>query len=669
MTTTTPGSRPATETPAASPGQPPAAPAAALSDRGGASDEYTHAQILTILSGLLLGMFLAALDQSIVGTAIRTISDDLNGLSIQAWVTTAYLITSTITTPIYGKLGDLYGRKKLFLFAITLFILGSAACSFATSMYMLAALRAVQGLGAGGLFTLVLAIIGDIVSPRERAKYTGYFMGVFATSSVLGPVAGGLFAGQSSILGITGWRWVFLVNVPIGIAALYVVTRNLHLVHERRESRIDWWGAVSLVVALVPLLTVAEQGREWGWGSGRSLACYVVGAAGVLAWVLVERAMGDDALIPLRIFRLRAAAVVIAAGVVVGAGMFGAITILPQYMQIVHGASPTEAGLMMVPMVIGMMSAGIAVGQITSRTGKIRIFPIVGSALAGVSMLALSRVGADTSLLWVMAGMLFLGLGLGQCMQPLTIIVQNAVPPREIGVATASATFFRQLGGTLGVAVFLSLLFSTLGDNIAQAFRSAAPALRQAAQAGQIPQTPVDKQVLAGLADPGAGGGVFASVQNDSSVINRMSSVVSHPFKVGFSDSMSLVLLCGGCVMLLAFAVLLLMPDVELRATSAGAAARAERDAGGSGPSAAPVQVAPDEVASDQATPDQVAPDRAPSGGGVHRADVPALTGPVEPGASAAVRPVRAAASTPRRSPTKADPAAPAPGSRRLPAA
>jgi EmrB/QacA subfamily drug resistance transporter len=574
---------------------------------GGSDGEYTHAQILTILSGLLLGMFLAALDQSIVGTAIRTIADDLNGLSIQAWVTTAYLITSTITTPIYGKLGDLYGRKKLFLFAITLFVLGSAACSFATSMYMLAALRAVQGLGAGGLFTLVLAIIGDIVSPRERAKYTGYFMAVFATSSVLGPVAGGLFAGQASILGVTGWRWVFLVNVPIGIGALFVVTRNLHLRHVRRESRIDWWGATSLVVALVPLLTVAEQGREWGWGSGRSIVCYAIGATGVIAWVLVERAMGDDALIPLRIFRIRAAAVVIAAGVVVGAGMFGAITVLPQYMQIVHGASPTKAGLMMVPMVVGMMSAGIVVGQITSRTGAIRIFPIFGSALAGMAMLALSRVGADTSLLWVMVGMLFLGLGLGQCMQPLTIIVQNAVPPSEIGVATSSATFFRQLGGTLGVAVFLSLLFSTLGDNIASAFRSAAPSIQQAAAAGQIPRTTVNDQVLAGLRNPDQGGGVFAAVQNDSSIINSMSSAIAHPFKVGFSDSMSLVLLCGGCIMLIAFAVLLLMPDVELRKTSASAAARAEHDAGQSGPSAPPMDVA--------------------AQGGAHRADVPVVTG------------------------------------------
>ena len=233
--------------------------------------------------------------------------------------------------------------------------------------------------------------------------------------------------------------------------------------------------------------------------------------------------------------------------------MFGAITVLPQYMQIVHGASPTKAGLMMLPMVVGMMSAGIGVGQITSRTGKIRIFPIFGSALAGASMIALSFVGADTSLLLMMVGMLFLGLGIGQCMQPLTIIVQNAVPPSEIGVATSSATFFRQLGGTLGVAVFLSLLFSTLGDNIKDAFKSAAPGIQQAAAAGQIPHTAVNDQVLAGLQNTGQGG-VFASVQDDSSIIGQMNDVLAHPFQVGFADSMGLVLLSGGLIMLLAFA-------------------------------------------------------------------------------------------------------------------
>jgi hypothetical protein len=297
--------------------------------------------------------------------------------------------------------------------------------------------------------------------------------------------------------------------------------------------------------------------------------------------------MGDNALIPLRIFRMRTVAVVISASVIVGAAMFGAITVLPQYMQIVHGASPTQAGLMMLPMVVGMMSAGIGVGQITSRTGKIRIFPIFGSALAGVAMIALSFVGADTSLLLMMVGMLFLGLGIGQCMQPLTIIVQNAVPPSEIGVATSSATFFRQLGGTLGVAVFLSLLFSTLGDNIKNAFRSAAPGIQQAAAAGDIPHSTINDQVLAGLQNPGQGGGVFASVQDDSSIIGRMSDVLAHPFQVGFADSMSLVLLSGGIIMLVAFAVMLLLPPIELRTTSASAAARAEHAAATAAASAA----------------------------------------------------------------------------------
>lgn len=531
-------------------------------DAPAGTGEYTHRQILTILSGLMLGMFLGSLDQTIVSTSIRTISDDLDGLSMQAWVTTSYLITATITTPIYGKLGDNYGRKKLFMFAITVFIVGSALCSFASTMYELAAFRAFQGLGAGGLFTLVLAIIGDIVSPRERARYTGYFMAMFGTSSVLGPLIGGFFAGQETILGIDGWRWVFLVNVPVGIVALLVVYRTLHVHHTPRHLRIDWWGAIALVVCLVPLLTVAEQGREWGWDSPSSVACYVIGAVGLVGFVLAERAMGEAALIPLRIFRIRPAAVTIAASVIVGMAMFGGIMLLPQYMQIVHGASPTEAGLLMLPMVLGLMAGSIGSGQVISRTGHIRWFPVVGSAVTVVGLLLLSRCGADTDMIWVSLSMAVLGLGLGNCLQPILLIVQSSVPPAEIGVATSSATFFRQIGGTLGVAVFLSVLFSTVGGNIEDAIvaESQTPAWQQAVADGHV-------------LDPS----MVAQIQEDSSFIEELPPAFAHPFKVGFAESMDLVFLLAAGVGVLAFLILLLLPPVELRETSASVAARAEQ--------------------------------------------------------------------------------------------
>lgn len=545
-------------------------PAGTREAAAAAPGEYSHQQILTIISGLMLGMFLGALDQTIVSTSIRTIADDLHGLSAQAWVTTAYLITSTITTPIYGKLGDLWGRKKLFMFAITVFVLGSALCSFATSMYQLAAFRAFQGLGAGGLFTLVLAIIGDIVSPRERAKYTGYFMATFGSSSVLGPVIGGLLAGTDSILGITGWRWVFLVNVPIGIVALAVVFKTLHVHHVRRPSRVDWPGAVALCVCLVPLLTVLEQGREWGWGSGRALACFGVAAVGLLLFVVIEARMRQAALIPLDLFRIRPAAVTIVASVIVGMGLFGGMMLLPLYMQIVHGASPTESGFLMLPMVAGLMTAAISSGRVISRTGRTRIFPIVGSALMAVGMFGLTQIGADTSLILVMALMLVTGYGVGNCMQPLLLTMQSSVPPSSIGVATSSATFFRQIGGTVGVAVFLSMLFGGVGADIQHAFADAKPQIARLSQDPSFEPTALDKRVLAGDRS------VFAQVQDDSSIIERMDPVLSHPFKVGFAESIASVFWVSGGLAVLAFCVLLLMPEVELRQQSAAAAAAAE---------------------------------------------------------------------------------------------
>ncbi|OLR90931.1 MFS transporter [Actinokineospora bangkokensis] len=535
----------------------------------------SHRQILVILSGLMLGMFLAALDQTIVGTSIRTIADDLNGLSLQAWATTAYLITSTISTPLYGKLSDIYGRKPFFITAISIFVVGSLACTFSTSMYELAAFRALQGLGAGGLMSLALTIIADIVPPRERAKYQGYFLAVFGTSSVLGPVIGGFFAGTDSILGITGWRWVFLVNVPIGVIALIVVSRVLNIPHERHDHRIDYFGAVFLSLCVVPLLIVAEQGREWGWDSQRALVCYGLGAVGLVLFLVVEHRMGDEALIPLRLFKTSTFAMTIIAGTIIGVGMFGGISMIPQYLQIVRGQTPTEAGLFMLPLMLGIMSGSIISGQITSRTGRYKVFPIIGSALLVTGMVLFHTVQVDTPIWQPMVFMVVFGLGLGNCMQTLTIAAQNAVPRRDMGVATASATFFRQLGGTLGVAVFLSMLFSTVGDNIASSFRTAAqtPQFQAAVADPAVRANPENQPVLALLNGGGAEGG--GGVLQDSSFLQRIDARLALPFQQGFVESIHLVFLTGAFVMGLAFLVSLFIKEIPLRMT-AGAASTME---------------------------------------------------------------------------------------------
>ncbi len=437
----------------------------------GAAPVMTHRMILFVIFGLMAGMFLSALDQTIVGTAIRTIGDDLHGLSQQAWVTTAYLITSTISTPIYGKLSDIFGRRPLFIFAIVVFIIGSILASFSTSMLELAAFRAVQGLGAGGLMSMPLAIMGDILAPRERAKYQGYFLAVFGVSSLLGPLIGGLFAGTEEILGIAGWRWVFLINVPIGLFALAIVLRFLHIPrHSRHSVRIDWFGAAFVIMSLVPLLLVAEQGRVWGWTSPISIACYVIGAVGIVAFIITEIRMKDDALIPLKLFRSPTFSMATVIGVFVGFGMFGAMLTIPLYLQLVLGSTPTESGLQMLPMILGLMIASIGSGQIIARTGRYRMFPILGTALMSVAFFWLTHLEYDGSY-WFLAGaMLLLGLGLGQLMQTLTIASQNSVGLRDMGVATSASTFFRQIGGTLGTAVLLSLMFGVLPANIQTSF-------------------------------------------------------------------------------------------------------------------------------------------------------------------------------------------------------
>lgn len=548
----------------------------------GEDGEFTHRQILVILAGLMSAMFLASLDQTIVSTAIRTIADDLQGLDAQAWVTTAYLMTSTISTPLYGKLSDIYGRKPFFVIGIVIFVFGSLLCTLATSMYMLAVFRGIQGLGAGALMSLALAIIGDIIPPRDRAKYQGYMLAVFASSSVLGPVIGGFFAGADTIFGIDGWRWIFLINIPIGAVALTLVMITLNVKNVRVDHRVDWAGAAAIVVGLVPLLLVAEQGNTWGWGSTAALGCYVVGLAGIGLFLLVEARAGDQALIPLRLFRDRTFAIVTVGGVIVGMAMFGGMMTLPLYMQIVHGADPMESGLMMLPLVAGMMGASIVSGQLISRTGRVREFPIFGTAVAAVGLFLLWTIDADTSLTLVMVYMLVLGIGLGNCMQPLTLIVQNAVSPREIGVATASATFFRQLGGTAGVAVFLSILFSRVGGSISGELEQAAAdgSLARGVQEGladpALRQDPDAYGIVRALADPTTGAGALETVTKDSSVINRLPELVAHPFEQGYALSMSEIYLVAGILAVAASVILAFMPQIVLRTGSAQAEAARE---------------------------------------------------------------------------------------------
>ncbi|MDQ3887207.1 MAG: MFS transporter, partial [Actinomycetota bacterium] len=470
----------------------------------------------------------------------------------------------------------LYGRKPFFLAAISIFIIGSVLCTITTSMYELAVFRAVQGLGAGGLFSLAFAIIGDIVPPRERSRYQGYFVAVFGTSSVVGPLVGGGFAGADSLLGITGWRWVFLVNVPVAAAALIVVAKVLNIPHTRREHRIDWLGAAALAVGVVPLLLVVEQGQSWGWGSPRATLCYGIAAVGLAGFLLAEWRIGEDALLPLRLFRNSVFSVTSAAGLIVGIGMFGGIMLLPLYLQIVKGASPTEAGLLLLPVMAGIMFAAVVSGQLVSRTGRYKVFPVIGTALMSVALLLLhSRLGVDTPLWEADIYMALFGLGLGNCLQTLILAVQNAVSPREMGVATASATFFRQMGGTAGVAAFLAILFATVGNRIVEAFRVTVGTPEfQAAVADPAVRADSANAIMLQAMQDGRISGNVGGVLQDSSFLQHIDPRLARPFLIGFSDAMDLVFLVGAGVMFLGFVLMLFMKEIPLR-TQSGLEARA----------------------------------------------------------------------------------------------
>ena len=427
----------------------------------------SHKQILIVMGGLMTGMFIAALDQSIVGTALPRITSELGGLDKLSWVVTAYMLTATASTPLWGKISDLYGRRLLFQIAIVTFVAGSLLAGFSQNIEQLIAFRAVQGLGGGGLMSLALAVIGDIIPPRERGRYQGYFAAVFGTSSVLGPVLGGFFADGP------GWQWIFFINVPIGLVALVITSAALKMPHVRRDHSIDYLGA-ALVVGSVSsfLLYTAWAGPDLGWGSGTGIALLVAGVVLAVAFVLVERRAAEP-IIPMRLFGNSIFSIANLFGFLIGIAMFGSMIFIPVYLQVVDGMSPTQSGLAMLPMVVGIFSTSIAAGQMMSRNGRYKIYPILGASIVIVSLVMLSQLTASSPYWYAGLSMYVLGAGLGFTMQILITVVQNSVDRSDIGVATSSVTFFRQMGGSFGTALFGAILSSRLAVHIADAMKDA----------------------------------------------------------------------------------------------------------------------------------------------------------------------------------------------------
>ncbi|MGW9303784.1 DHA2 family efflux MFS transporter permease subunit [Streptomyces cyaneofuscatus] len=404
--------------------------------------------VLVAIGALLLGMLLAALDQTIVSTALPTIVSELGGLDHLSWVVTAYLLAATAATPLWGKLGDQYGRKKLFQTAIVIFLIGSALCGMAQNMPQLIGFRALQGLGGGGLMVLSMAIVGDIVTPRERGKYQGLFGAVFGATSVLGPLLGGFFTQHLS------WRWVFYINLPIGVVALLVIAAVLHIPVHREKHTIDYLGTFLIASVATCLILVASLGgTTWAWGSVQIIALAVLAVVLLIAFVAVERRAAEPVL-PLKLFRVRTFSLVAVISFVIGFAMFGAMTYLPTFLQVVHGITPTMSGVHMLPMVLGLLLTSTASGQIVSRTGRWKVFPLAGTALTAAGLLLLHRLTPASST-WEMSLSFFVfGAGLGLVMQVLVLVVQNAVSYRDLGVATSGATFFRSIGASFGVAIF-----------------------------------------------------------------------------------------------------------------------------------------------------------------------------------------------------------------------
>ncbi|EEP72931.1 drug resistance transporter, emrB/qacA subfamily [Micromonospora sp. ATCC 39149] len=501
----------------------------------------TPRQLRLLMFGLMTGMLLAALDQTIVGTALPTIVGELGGIDHYSWVVTAYLLASTASTPLYGKMADLYGRRPVFLFSIGTFLLGSLLAGLSQDMTQLIVTRGVQGLGAGGLMTLAFTIISDVVSPRERGRYQGLFGAVFGIASVAGPLVGGYFAE-------TSWRWIFYLNVPLAILAIVVCYHVMRLIpFQRREHTIDWLGAALLVAGVsCLLLALSWGGTSYAWGSAVIIGLFAAGA--VLGGLfLLQEVRVAEPILPLRLFRSRTFALANSAGFVLGLVMFGSIIFIPLYLQIVKGASPTRSGLLMLPMMAGIIVTSILTGRAMSRIGRYKWFPVAGSAVLLVGMLLFTRLAVDTSL-WVAFGYLVvLGVGLGLSMQSLILAVQNAVDSRDLGAGTSSATFFRSLGGAFGVAILGAVLSSRLADQLASRMPAAIAQLSPEQRAAVV-----------------AGGGTDVSI-NDPATILVLPGPIRAAIQAAFVESLHLVFLTTGLIAVVAVLVTLALPDEKLR--------------------------------------------------------------------------------------------------------